>query len=858
MFEGRCDISSGGSAWTCIASGGNWQTLSNCGSSCVPSIPPVFACQTTDPLPPGCDVCDDTPIDVAPGVPSLSACDLLGCNMLYYGELLQCNGCRDCSECENLNCGEGMAILQYPGQAPFCGSASWCNLTGYSNETKCSGSGDPCNNPGGICADGSDCIQGGAFVGRCEDHPNVPCETIGVPCSNGDNCIAPPNCVGDCTGCSAGSYCGVIGTKFIGVPCGIPQTVSADTGCLGGVNCTITVNFPGTCAIEGGCEPPTFDQVCTSCDGGGGGEGNNPGPDPDPGPGDNPPVYPPGALTTCSPYNQCVPDGGGKECTSNLDCQIGPRCEGGKCTKEGTGIACLSDQECERVSTSCDENNKCVPGGIGRNCEEDYDCQKAETRCTIDGQCTIYGTGLACDNVTDCRMNQKGCSGFLQCAIGGGGKSCSNNAECDEAVTANYTCDEYFRCVPGGITGIPCYVYSALQDCKDVQSPRCNEFDQCKADGSGRECRSGFECQNEPSCNSDMQCVENGGGIACGSDEECENTDFSCNEHDQCVPGGGDNLCDFKSNGDSECQSGPRCNEEGKCVDDDSAGVTCEEGPTCTNYLTSCKGIRCVPGGGGALCLVPEDCQEGIPYAYGLQVTEGPPCTGMAGGVVIFGWSYANLSSGEDIFHQMQISTDEGFNNIIFDTGMVAGTGKSVQKVVLPKLSHSTDACAQGQNCSYINYQTDYYWRVKVLDLEGQTIDWVNYEGAYAFSYPHPAPTVVYDISDNVALGEPIDFIDFSRCYEDDGTPYACSGINPINKKNNGYTWIFGDFSSEPGNEGTVYTIGSTKHIYRDPKTYISRLKVCDDIACCISAKSILLGTEKSKDLPFWKEWSPF
>lgn len=224
-----------------------------------------------------------------------------------------------------------------------------------------------------------------------------------------------------------------------------------------------------------------------------------------------------------------------------------------------------------------------------------------------------------------------------------------------------------------------------------------------------------------------------------------------------------------------------------------------------------------------------------------------------------------------------------------------------------PNNSCSTDCCKP--NCKYINYKTPYYWRVMVWENNtGYASAWIYYDGAngttnpnneisYTYYWAHPAPYPNYYIDpDNPEPTLPVYFKDTSTCFDNNGKAYSCLCHNParqsdakcitaadgtalnINFTCSGgqcYSWWYGDPNTSNSNNpacsippttipcyyppGDDNTIGDPpQHTYPLSKTYYSSLKVCDNLGCCTKNKAIPVKPKGAKDLPQWKEVSPF
>ena len=256
----------------------------------------------------------------------------------------------------------------------------------------------------------------------------------------------------------------------------------------------------------------------------------------------------------------------------------------------------------------------------------------------------------------------------------------------------------------------------------------------------------------------------------------------------------------------------------------------------------------CVDGSGQDECAASEDCSsENQPRAEALTASDGDYCTGLNGvGIAYFQWRYVDPQSKSQIQYQLQISTDSSFQDssqIIVDRTVYytgSASGSLQQQLVLVKLA------ASSAGSDYINYNTNYYWRVRAKNSAGVQSEWINYDGSYTYGFSHPAPVVGYSSPSAVAPGSQANFTDSSYCYvADQQDAVYCNQVA------NSYLWDFGDSS-------TSTAVDNASHVYVSPNTYGTSLEVCDDLGCCSGYKSIEVTTGTTGDLPVWREVSPF
>ena len=146
-------------------------------------------------------------------------------------------------------------------------------------------------------------------------------------------------------------------------------------------------------------------------------------------------------ITKCTFDNKCSEDGDGGICNSDEECAPGKTwCnENDQCTTEGLGNPCdidNGDADCQPPPGSkCDlDNNVCSPDGTGIDCTSNTECEQ-ETRCNENNQCTTSGSGGICDIANgdaDCTPGQTRCDSGnpSQCTVNGTGDICSFDEEC--------------------------------------------------------------------------------------------------------------------------------------------------------------------------------------------------------------------------------------------------------------------------------------------------------------------------------------------------------------------------------------------------------------------------------------------
>jgi hypothetical protein len=240
-----------------------------------------------------------------------------------------------------------------------------------------------------------------------------------------------------------------------------------------------------------------------------------------------------------------------------------------------------------------------------------------------------------------------------------------------------------------------------------------------------------------------------------------------------------------------------------------------------------------------------------------LSAQAGNYCTYIQGtGIAYFQWKYYDPSGYNETQYEIQVATDSGFSNIVIDRMVYyvnISSGSSQSLMMLVKANGTGD----------LNYNTAYYWRVRVKNSAGLwSNDWAEYNDAYnlddedgnpetyTFPYAHPSPIPAYSYTPTSPVlsgdGAEVTFIDSSIVYASEDTR----------------TWNFGDSGKNLYPETNPPTLvdpaNPFTHTYTQAGTFSTSLQICDDIYCCTSTMSIKVGTSGATDLPIWKEISPF
>ncbi len=313
---------------------------------------------------------------------------------------------------------------------------------------------------------------------------------------------------------------------------------------------------------------------------------------------------------------------------------------GGGGSGTGTGTSCVFGV-CYSVdggTDSCTPLNLCVPTGPR--------CTTAQT-CEWGGSgdaCTIEGSGLD----DECTL---GCTSDGQCiktsASPGGSltNGCFTELDCDIPSGGLGGCIAPGFCASSGFPGsatscndpTDCYTgtgtYCTMSgDCiPGGTTNNCSSSSDCYAPPlpTGYSCATGT-CQYDPAgtntpCTIGAYCSGGGGGGGGGGGP----LPPQCNIYQKCVPGGGGAPCIIGV--DSTCWAPPTCNSNKQCVSG-GGGVPCASDAGCQQPLGCNYLEQCVPGGTRGNCVFNPNCVPvKIPHCSGLVCTDalttGTPCT---------------------------------------------------------------------------------------------------------------------------------------------------------------------------------------------------------------------------------------
>jgi len=184
---------------------------------------------------------------------------------------------------------------------------------------------------------------------------------------------------------------------------------------------------------------------------------------------------------------------------------------------------------------------------------------------------------------------------------------------------------------------------------------------------------------------------------------------------------------------------------------------------------------------------------------------------------IILTWTFIDSDGDSQKFYQIQINNNSNFNSPLIDSNKVKSDSNSYTPLSL-------------------NFNTQYYWRVKVWDTNGNESDWINGPN-FKTDIRWPNTNFSFDPLSPPAEVQ-VNFTDESTCYNSDISNYICST----------YNWNFGDGSISIDK-------GDTKHTYSTSRDYYVVLKVTDQYNHMCPAIRKLKVT---LPLPIWKEISPF
>ncbi|PJA82937.1 MAG: hypothetical protein CO146_02185, partial [Candidatus Nealsonbacteria bacterium CG_4_9_14_3_um_filter_37_29] len=209
-------------------------------------------------------------------------------------------------------------------------------------------------------------------------------------------------------------------------------------------------------------------------------------------------------------------------------------------------------------------------------------------------------------------------------------------------------------------------------------------------------------------------------------------------------------------------------------------------------------------------------------------------CSVQALSLPTFHWTYSDPEGNPQASYQIQIDDDN------------PGT---------PPFTDSKDSSSPSYTPSttqwrtWMSWNTNYWWTVKVKDNQGNWSDWSD---PTPFTTPlHAGSWPDFSLSkERVAQNEVVTAIDISKCYTFPGN----TEVNCRDLVGTSYEWDFNYI--EPTFTVDKTTKGNTNWVYSERGFYKVKLRIEDDIAKCLSDKT---GTVTvTLPLPRWWEIPPF
>ncbi len=241
-----------------------------------------------------------------------------------------------------------------------------------------------------------------------------------------------------------------------------------------------------------------------------------------------------------------------------------------------------------------------------------------------------------------------------------------------------------------------------------------------------------------------------------------------------------------------------------------------------------------------------------VPSATNLTVTEGDYCSPITEGFqsggsrssppIIFNWTF---DDPEDTQNGYMIAIDDDSN---LDDDPIDSTpprGCSLNQT--PYYVNTQGAEGPDYSCTPadLNFNTTYWWRLKVWDSGGVESDWIDSPSTFSTdTHRWPNAKFTPDIT-NPPAGVEVTFMDESTCYDAVGS-YNCESLVATS-----YIWDF-DYTGVMDVDSTAK--GTVTYTYSIQGDYIVRLEVADVIGMCPYQYPL---TSKLP-LPKWEEIAPF
>jgi hypothetical protein len=170
----------------------------------------------------------------------------------------------------------------------------------------------------------------------------------------------------------------------------------------------------------------------------------------------------------------------------------------------------------------------------------------------------------------------------------------------------------------------------------------------------------------------------------------------------------------------------------------------CGLGGCSSNYMYQTR--TCTPSGcdSESQCVYSSSCTNNPPSATNLKVN--PPDYCKSGPGAIFSWTFTDLDGDSQSAYQVQVDDNSNFSSPEIDSGKINSSSNSY-------------SCQTG-----LNYNTTYYWRVRVWDSRGNVSSW---SYGPSFTTPkHAFPIPAFIFSPNTPRpGQAVQFTDKSQAF---------------------------------------------------------------------------------------------
>jgi len=582
---------------------------------------------------------------------------------------------------------------------------------------------------------------------------------------------------------------------------GQTTTCTSPQGCTHTITCQTNGTWPA-CPVDT-CTANTQNTIACPCPGVDGCFGNDYY--------DYPPYGDCNSSCSCdlgtSPGQPCAPTiylndsrcVGVDQCNSDAECDDGNPCTQNICNNPGAPDSfCSYPYELEGTSCGickeCDGNGNCINRADGYNTSE---CGAGCQRC-IYGSCGDYH--LACDQTGN------------------------NEASCECHSDSCIDCSNYY----GEVCG-----YQGICHCGPLERPvwSCSNWRctcTCQYDSS---CEEGWEPDGYPEVIISPPSQEGDLGdelpyevtIINPSEEEVTLTITAS------VPSGWDYWLDTL--GMVEVTIGP-----GQSAKIPLRVKSPAEGVPSGEYIISVTAQNENFGTGYAKYEIPNQppAKPGIPTEY----LSWNHCSIQALSIPTFYWTYSDPEGDPQAGYQIRIDNDSDFSSPEPDEFTDSKDSPSHSYTPLPTPWGN-----------WMNWNTDYWWVVKVKDNQGNWSDWSD---PTQFTTPlHAGPWPEFTPSPNrVSLNQVVTFEDSSKCYTSPGNvEYNCRDLAVS------YEWDFDYIEPTFTIPADSTTKGNATTAYSDLGNYKVKLRITDDIDTCYSETENLTVT---LPLPEWREIPPF